>query len=218
MIALNKDLFRLDHTYYGGNQSWWGEATFKFGLLFDRRKKDVGCAPVAAANILAYLAGKEDGFSALYPYLYTKNDFRNMMDDVWEFVTPGPAGFWWAGDFSQGIQRYARQRGIDLESVILNGHCASKTDLEKVVSYISAGLARDCPIALNVHFNTKLTAGGQSFSLHWMVITALMDQRDAEGNGSIIVSISSWGNKYELDLRTIVEDSSYWGMVYFTGC
>ncbi len=52
--SLKQDFFYLDDKYYGGNQSWWGNASFgPFGI---GKKQNVGCATVAAANIVAYLA------------------------------------------------------------------------------------------------------------------------------------------------------------------
>ena len=211
--SLKNDFFYLDNYYYGGNQSWWGKATFKYLRFFSKKKSDVGCATVAASNVMAYLA-KSVGLKKLYPYKYTKSDFLKMMNKMWNYVTPGAAGFWWLSDYVKGVEKYAKSVGVSS----LKGVWSSKTsNLNNAIQYVKDGLKRNCPVTLVVHGNSKLKdeEKGYSFSWHWVVITSIIDNRDKNGNGSVKIKVSSWGKKYTLNFRTVINNSSYWGLMYF---
>ena len=213
-ISLKKDLFMLDGLYYGGNQSWWGNETFKYLYLFNRLKKNVGCAPVAAANIIAYLALQNSKLKKLYSYTYTKVAFYDFMGIIWKYVTPGAAGYWWIDDFARDVEKYAKSKGITLKGYFSN----KKPNLENAIQYVKNGLKRDCPVVLNVFGNSKLKIGTTTLgrlSGHFMVITSIKDDRDGKGKGSVTVTVSSWNKKYTIDFREAV-NSTIWGIMYFT--
>ena len=210
-ISLKTNFFYLDNKYYGGNQSWWEKATFKYLHFFSKKKSDVGCATVAASNVMAYLA-KSAGLKKLYPYTYTKSDFLKMMNKMWGYVTPGPAGFWWLSDYVKGVEKYAKNAGVPSLKGVWSD---KKPTLANAIQYVKDGLKRNCPVTLVVHSNSKLNVGDINFGWHWVVITSINDKRNKNGNGAVTITVSSWGRKYTLNFRTVINDSSYWGLMYF---
>jgi hypothetical protein len=78
------ELLQIDGgRYYGGSQEWYD--TFI--------NKRAGCGPVTCCHIMMYLAKSRQGLLSLaHCDCQTKQGFLGLMEDVWNYVTPGRMG------------------------------------------------------------------------------------------------------------------------------
>lgn len=188
-------------TYYGGDQGWWGNARFFFGI---QKKETAGCAAIAATNLAKYLARDDVRFAPLFGVGDTKDEYMQIADRVWKTVSPSVFGMWWKSAFARSFVRYARSCGADLEA-----RCFGARDTNAAARFIHDALDRGIPPVIGVHFNRALRARGQCFERHWMVVTAVTEGERPK------ITVLSWGGVYELDLRCAVMESSYYGLVAF---
>ena len=214
-IDLKNEFRFIDNSYYGGDQDWWGNSTFKVYLFFNRRKADVGCGPVAAANIIAYLKLYKGLSKLTSRTVKTRNGFLGLMNDVFDYVKPHATGLWFLSTFANGVEKYAKSKGVKLKAY----WSSSFPSFNNAVKYIKDGLKRDCPVALNVHSNrrAKLTSGyyQEPMENHWVVITGITDEI-VHGKRKVTLTVASWGMRFTLDFRDVYDYSSYWGLMYFT--
>lgn len=216
--------------YYGGDQAWYGKYVQQFG----------GCGPTAAANIFAYMALTGTGLEKLCQhcsYNMTREDFIKHMEEVYRVVAPSELpfikyskgglhiggieippslGIFRLSDFVEKVEKYSRDRGIDLKANRLNG----KSTLEGVASYIKEALSKDCPVALMNMFNpvnmkwtnpvTNKTSI-QIYKQHWVTVTGVIEKDET---GEIIVEVSSWGGKGILSLNELWKGMD-WNEAFF---
>lgn len=209
-----------NHRFYGGNQAWFSWKDRKNKTLAAQKG---GCGTVASANITAYLAQNSSQYASLYAYQdYTKNSYLLHMKEMYEYVSPyqigsTPLGVWPIGRLADGVERFARDRGVNLYAV-----WQDKTfNRENVIQYIGEGLKRDLPVAMLVGMNplkqvTTIYDGGESsredMRLHWVTITELQIHGDQAR-----VKVSTWGGFAELDLDEYMKERVYGGVLYFDG-
>lgn len=219
-VSLKKEntFLRIVHgneVYYGGDQDWFDTTVAKYS----------GCGTVAAADITAYLAGRQRGLQGLCHVsgdisAIRKEDFLTHMCELYAWVKPWKVpfvsekhppwrgfgwglGVWPPCRFACGVKRFARSRGIRLESVKISSS-RSMTDL---TGFIRDSLERDCPVAMLIgrrpRYERQLVERPDGFkwmqthfSMHWVVITMLTKQA-----GKVIVKVSTWGGYSWLDLE-----------------
>lgn len=190
--------------YYGGDQAWFGTSL----------RRCSACGTVAAANIMAYrwLYGRGAGHRG-----YSREGFLRHMNRLYEFVKPirlpfvsedAPVlrgfawsfGVWPLGRFVRGVIRYGRARGEKLRPMRFDRTGGTGE------TFICKALLRDVPVALLLG-NTRELKGievrrpdgsafvQESFSRHWVVVTAI--RSDADGAK---IKVSTWGGSAWLDL------------------
>ena len=99
-MKLNYDYLLIDKKYYGGNQEW-------FSSIFQRK---AGCGPVSASNVIMYESKKH----------YSKEEFIKIMEDMWNYITPGMMGLNKVEYYNDGFSKYIKDNNIKLkESSIL---------------------------------------------------------------------------------------------------
>lgn len=171
---------------YGADQEW-------YGALWRRK---AGCGPTAASVMLAYLAHTRPGMEALCTLSKLEREaFVAYMDEVWEYVTPGPQGLNTIGKYSAGVKDFAEAQGVAVNPLELAvpKKVTERPGFDKCVSFLRAGLEGGCPVAfLNLH-NGKVE---NLDCWHWVLITGLT--LDGEGAKAIV---TDGGNKVEIDLR-----------------
>ena len=181
---------------YGYNQKWYTTS-------FQRTR---GCGPTAAAMLLVYLNRREAG---PLPYEgYSISDVTKVLEDVWDFVTPG----WLTGlssteKFCRGVEALLLHYGLKWRCRRLGVTALRDTraSLAQVVKFIEEGIASDCPIAfLNLH-KGQVTA---IESWHWIVITAL--SHDAS-RGQYRVTCYDGGRAVTFDLGLWLETTRLGG-------
>lgn len=174
---------------YGGKQAW-----------FTKKGRRVrGCGPVAAANILCYLAGSGEKYRGLYPdEALTQDDFLSLMDTMYRELSPAfIGGLFSCGRFIRRTVRWAKKRGVLLTAHRSGSRSHSQ---EECFAMIRRGLEQNRPVAA---LNLKLrytVASGENFGWHWVTITGLHTGPD----GKPQIEISSWGRRFRLDW------DSYW--------
>lgn len=207
-----------DTRYYGGDQDWYDE----------KLAKDGACGTVAAANITAYMAGRDEKYKRLYGYDdFSKGNFLAHMNEVYEFLKPFripfteiPLGIWPMGRFEKAVEKFAKAKGVAFNGV----RDFSRFTKENVIDYIESGLKKGAPVAMLIGFNNKLddievvqpnghSWRQSSFATHWVVITEL---KTDDITGKSIAKVSTWGGYSYLDLDAYLKgEKVYQCLLYF---
>ena len=149
--------------YYGGNQDWYT----------DPWKQKAGCGPTSCANLMNYLAKTHAGCEALCPYESAKKAaFIRLMEDVWEYVTPGNRGVNSTDIFVNGAKRYGEEKGVPLvaKTLPVSPIHSSARSYNDVSAFVSRALEGGFPVAfLNLSNGTLKNLD----SWHWVTIVAL---------------------------------------------
>ena len=207
-----------DIRYYGGYQGWYKE----------KLARDGACGTVAAANITAYMAGRDEKYKQLYGYDdFSKGNFLAHMNEMYEFLKPFripfteiPLGIWPMGRFEKAVEKFAKEKGTAFNGVRDFSHFTR----ENVINYIENGLKKDAPVAMLIGFNNRLNdievmqPNGHSwiqssFETHWVVITEL---KTDDITGKSIAKVSTWGGYSYLDLDAYLKgEKVYQCLLYF---
>lgn len=168
-------------TIYGLSQIW-------FGSVF---KRTSGCGPTAAATLLLYLNKRDNG-----PLPYQNHDVASAvltLEDVWKFITPGIFGLNSIKKLVKGMKNLFHYYGASW--VCHQLRVRKHEPIDKIVSFIEAGLASDCPIAfLNLHAGKSSAFDGW----HWIVLIALDSCNDRyiatgyDGGREIKFDLGQW--------------------------
>lgn len=156
-----------------------------------------GCGPTAASMLLLYLNMRE---AKPLPY---KNDsissIAEVLEDVWNFVTPGWFGLSSTGKFCKGLESLFRYYGLHWQcrELSLTAFKPKRASLCQVVKFLEDGIASDSPIAfLNLHKGQVTTLE----SWHWIVLVSLLYDTSQnrymvtcyDGGKSIIFDLGLW--------------------------
>ncbi len=170
---------------YGGKQAWY-------------RKKGQrlrGCGPVAAANILCYMAGSQEKYRPLYPSgAPAQAHFLVLMEEMYAAVSPAFIGGAFSRKrFARRIIAWARRRGVPLEARFAGPRTHS---CEEALEAVCQGLEKDKPVAaLNLKLRYPVMPGGENFGWHWVTVTGV--KRGPDGRAQL--EASSWGRRFSLD-------------------
>lgn len=170
---------------YGGRQAWFTEKSQRLR----------GCGPVAAANILCYLARSEEKYRPLYSDgTLTQAHFFTLMTEMYTALAPRlVGGVFTRRRFVQGVTRWAKSRGVPLTARVSGPRTHSR---QEAMAMIRQGLERDRPVAaLNLKLRYTVPPGGSNFGWHWVTITGLETGPD----GRMRIVVSSWGRMVSLD-------------------
>jgi len=137
--------------WYGGDQEWYP----------DRWQRMAGCASVAGANLAAFY----DLEMPSAGHIYEKQDFLEIMQQVYRYMTPGPNGFPHVRKFAEQFCAFAKDRGRSFAPVIARDWHDSSTPRD----LICRELQDQNPVALLVlrHQAPEL----EDNNWHWMTIT-----------------------------------------------
>lgn len=204
--------------YYGGDQDWYSS----------KLAQDGACGTVAAANITAYMASRDNDYDKLYEYDdFSKDNFISHMNDMYSYLKPFripsteiPLGIWPMSRFENKVEKFASDRGVSISGVRDN----SRFTKENVIDYIEEGLENDAPVAMLIGFNDDMKniqvtqPNGAywtqtTFSFHWVVITELKTDEIA---GTSTAKVSTWGGYAYLDLDSFINgEKVYECVLYF---
>lgn len=178
----------------------WGENTLSYGAtqlwysVFWRRR--AGCGPTAASNLIWYLAATQPG---KYGCLYD-GDCRNrhemifLMNKVWHYVTPGMRGLNKSSMFTDGVVRFAKDRGINVTCRTLEvlSDSSLRPSPEQVLDFLVSAFRNDQPVAfLNL-------SNGQVKNLdnwHWVTLVSTDENLRAEmydDSGCELIDVALW--------------------------
>lgn len=172
--------------HYGANQEWYGQ--------FWRRK--AGCGPTTAAVQMAFLAHTRPSLKRLCALeTLEKNPFISYMNNVWEYVTPGPQGLNTIEKYSVGVRDFAQAHGTVVfpRTFGVPSNMLQCPEFRFCLAFLQEGLRSGCPVAfLNLH-------NGRVNNLdrwHWVLLTGLRTD-----GASAMATMADAGKKVEIDLR-----------------
>ncbi len=190
-------------THWGGFQEWYANEWHRMA----------GCGPTAASNLTAYLAHTRPELKALYGYdSMSLADFSAHMEALYQFVTPGNMGLNRVEMFTDGVDRFARSRGISIIPHVfeVSGNLnRNRPPVLELAAFVRAGLLSDCPLAfLNLTKGRVKNIQGW----HWITIT----KADVDDN-TVTVCASDEGKEICFDLKLwYLSTRMRGGLVYFT--
>ncbi len=175
-------------------------------------QRDSGCGPSAAANIIFYLNYTRSNLGLGQSVTKIENCL-SLIEEVWEYVTPGEKGIPNTKMFYDDVLSYALAKGLNIEYSVCDLHedKAKRPELNEVLKFLEAALLKDSPIAfLNL-------CNGQVKNLdpwHWVTIISL---EYAENKNSAFIKILDEGLIKKIDLALWYNTTTLGGgFVYFT--
>jgi hypothetical protein len=187
-------------SYFGADQEWYEKS---WG-------KKAGCGPTCASNITAYLAQTRDCYKPLFmPFSMERKDFVLHMEELFRYITPGVMGVNHVDMFTEGLIRFAKDRGIDLKTKVFSIEEPSREQRfpDKLKSFVLEGLEADCPLAF-----LNLSPGRESNiqPWHWITITGA----DFRENG-LTATASDEGKAIQFDLlKWYLTTDKHGGLIY----
>lgn len=194
----NPELFHIkrgEMVYQGPNQSWYKEAF----------QRTAGCGPTACSNIMWYLSKTRQNYQNLCPYDGSTYDgFLSLMEDMWNYVTPGFMGVNKLEMLMDGAISYGKERGINLKCStygVPGTKIFTQPDVKGAITFLESAIKKDLPVAFLNLSNGKLK---NLESWHWVTIWAL----DLENEK---ISILDQSRIEEVDLRLWITTTSLGG-------
>ncbi len=180
---------------YGCNQEW-------YGTEWQRR---AGCGPTVAATLFYYLFRPDN-------LCYSKQEWLDRMEEVWNYVTPTERGMPTTQRFYQSVLAYAaaKQHPVDYFCCDVPEERADRPRLPQLVGFLAEGLRRDAAIAF---LNLCNGAEQNLHRWHWVTIIALEHLPDGS---RALLKILDEGRVKTVDLGLWMETSALGGgFVYF---
>ena len=185
--------------YCGSNQEWYA----------DKWQRLSGCGPSVAANIFFYRRRK----ARSSPERALKKDLLRLMEEIWEYVTPGRNGIPDTADFLSKVAAYAAAHDIKIRGEVLNipAERSQRPALETVIEFIARGLRGETPVAF-----LNLCSGDEPNLDKWHWVTVIELRYDTD-NASAAAIISDEGVRKEINLALWLSSTELGGgLVYFT--
>lgn len=138
---------------FGFNQQWYKKPW----------QRMAGCGPTVAANIILY-SRKSTGIS--------KNEGLQIMDEMWEHVTPTIKGVNTTNIFYKGLLSFANSKKANLfyDAVDVPKKKDIRPSFDNVISFIKNSLENDIPLAFLNLCNGKETNLDE---WHWVTLVSL---------------------------------------------
>lgn len=174
------DLLVVDDkkTYFGFDQEWYSK-------LWQRR---AGCGPTTASTLLRYNRRRNKSSS--------KGSMVALMEDVWNYVTPGLMGVHTIAHFMRGLKEYivVKHLPYSLTSLAVPKERTDRPSFAQVSEFLASRLEADQPIGfLNLH-------NGNVENLdpwHWVTIVGI---EQAEADGPLFVHVYDAGERILVNL------------------
>jgi hypothetical protein len=203
----NPDFFKvLDEDtrelYYGCNQEWY---TTKWQRLS-------GCGPTVASDLILYLFYRTRQTN-LGMGLISKKNCLELMEEIWQYVTPTMHGVSNTKMFYEALLSYAEFKGFQVQYRFLDlpNKRLNRPSFSELLKFLDEALGKDTPIAfLNL-------CNGDEKGLdrwHWVTIIAL---EYTENGDHAFADIIDDGKIKRINLALWYNTTSKaGGFVYFT--
>ena len=160
----NSELFKIkndetDEIFFGCDQEWFS----------DERKRRSGCGPTTASMLIHYYRYAQ-GNPQKVPCI--KSSMLLLMEELWEFVTPGDRGIPTTKDFCDKFKIYLEENKISSKLHILDipEQCDNKVSFEVLLSFLLEALSKDRPVAfLNLCSGKEVTLD----RWHWVILLSI---------------------------------------------
>ncbi len=182
------------HIFMGGSQDWFE----------DSWRRNSGCGPTCASALIWYLARSRQGISSLCNVDNgDKASFLQLMNIMFEYITPGFGGVNSTDIFVIGAKRYASDKGIALQTHVLEipAMPRQRPTLEGVRQFILSALQSDHPVAF-----LNLSNGALKNLDNWHLVTLIALEPD-----SMTATMCDQGLVSEINLALWLETSMLGG-------
>jgi len=180
---------------YGCDQEWYSKPWQRLS----------GCGPTAASMMALYQIHPN-------PQAKTLDEAKAVMNEVWNFVTPGFGGINRLDRFYKGYEKYLSSKNVAHQNHALEipKSVSHRPSLLTVTDFISEGLAADAPVAF-LNLNNGKVHNLEAY--HWVLITGL----DLSDPSKAMAHILDGGQRLIIDLSLWLETTtSSGGFIYFT--
>lgn len=180
---------------FGLNQEWYKSKWQRLS----------GCGPTAASSLIYYGLLQENTLD--------KNKAIQLMEILWEYVTPGMGGVYKRSMFTSGLKRYFEKHQINanIESIEITKNKKTRLSLIDTVKFIESGLDSNSLIAF-----LNLDNGDEEKldEWHWVVMCGIDIH---ENHNQVFVNIIDDGKLFAIDLDLWLRTTKKGGaLVYFT--
>ena len=152
---LKFDYLLIDDKYYGGNQEWYDK-------FF---QKKAGCGPTTASSITMYENKKA----------YSKNEFIDLMNIMWNYLTPGMMGLNKVEYFEEGYKKFISDYNLKLNNFNKLLISKLKPSINELFDFLNEAIKNDHPIAfLNLDNGEEKVLD----SWHWVTIVGIEYNRE----------------------------------------
>ena len=185
--------------FYGVDQDWYP----------DPRRQKSGCGPSVACHMIVHLDATRQVFNN-QKKISQMDDCMQLMDEVWDYVTPGERGIPRISHFYESFLAYARAKGAQLEVYSLEIPQEDiRPEFSEVVDFITAGLEQDVPVAfLNLCNGREEELEGW----HWVTIIEI----DPADQQQVLIRILDEGLIKTINLSLWYQTTQKGGgLVYF---
>lgn len=162
------DIYNGKLKTYGANQEWYKTPW----------QRKAGCGPTACSHLMWYLSRTRPECAGLCCYDgHQRQDFIRLMEDVWEYVTPGAAGVNRTELFSDGAIAYARSKDVELKHLTIQipGLLQKRPDWIEIRQFLIDSFKADLPVAF---LNLSNGALKNLDSWHWVTLTGIDTDHD----------------------------------------
>lgn len=183
------------------------EITFGFNQEWYKSKwqRLAGCGPTAASSLIYYGLHSDQKLE--------KNKALEIMETVWDYVTPGMGGVYKRSMFTGGLQRYFDKHEIKatIESIEITKNKKTRMSLIDTVNFLENGLNNNALIAF-----LNLDNGDEEKldQWHWVVVSGIDVH---ENHSQVFINIIDDGKLFAIDLDLWLRTTKKGGaFVYFT--
>lgn len=182
--------------FCGGWQQW-------YGVWWKRLS---GCGPTTVSNIMSYI-NRSCSSSDINCTPLPKNDFQELMNDVWKYVTPGFKGIPTTAALKKGTAVYIASKSLDitLEEMDIPKKKELRPEFTKLLAFISASISSDSPVAF-----LSLDKGEELLLDSWHWVTLLSLQYEEDGS-TAFADIADEGKLLHVDLKKWFDTSRLGG-------
>lgn len=169
---------------YGADQAWYSSYW----------KRQAGCGPTTCSHLIWYLSRTRAEYAMLCEHDgFHRDGFIALMDEIWEYVTPGPGGVNRTEIFTKGAVAYGAAKGVVMEYQALQvpEFLRKRPDWDCVSEFLSEAFQRDLPVAF---LNLSNGALKNLESWHWVTLTGIDPARG-------FVEVYDQRKCLEIDLR-----------------
>lgn len=169
---------------YGSDQEWYSRKIQRLS----------GCGPATVTNIIYYIKKKHIEDSCIKEL--TREKCLSMMNEMWNYVTPGLRGIPSTAMLGNGIIKYLQEKKLDihLEYLDIPGKKEARPNLNTVVDFLCKALQNDTPLAFLNLDNGKVK---ELYSYHW--VTAISLKYNLSENAAYLYILDG-GLEIEIDL------------------
>ena len=175
------DFFRIDDTYYGGDQNWHTHHMMKLG----------GCSAVCACEQCIQAAKWFDGLRGFYPYdprQVSKEDFLRFFETMFQYIHPGIGGLTSIDKFERMFRKYTESAGVGVSFEKLDGHA----DIGRAKAFVRDAIDDGVPVMYLMLKHSD--PAFDEYEWHWFNLTGY----EICGDG-MQAAFATWGRKCSFD-------------------